>query len=298
MKSGMEHLQEKLRIITDSRASAVLYRFLINKHDKGEFVLPVNVCPVVAEIVKHAGFTPLYVDIDKQNLCLDLNKTSELLNRGIKGMLINHTYGVEIDFGEDIKQLRSNWEGIIIEDKCLCVPTLIANANADLTLFSTGYAKVVELHYGGGLGIAKNEHSFESEKQLLKLVDNKIIRINDFNVNTDSYCSDIKREIKSISLQKKLLNQIYADGLSDISLESRFNNWRYHIMVENKEQIIKAIFNEKLFVSSHYKPLSDDYQKFEVAWNLYNSVLNLFNDNYFDTVKARKLVDLIRKHIQ
>jgi len=118
MKRGMDYPIENFKIITDSRASIVLYRFLINRKDKGRIVLPINICPVVVEVIIKAGFTVLFVDISDENLCLDIKKTIKLLNsdKSIRGVLINHTYGIEYDFSENVESIK-NWDVFVIEDK-------------------------------------------------------------------------------------------------------------------------------------------------------------------------------------
>ncbi len=299
MKLGMVSPLENFKIITDSRASAVLYRFLINRTDKGKIVLPVNICPIVVDVIKRTGYSVLFVDISEENLCLDMNKTAELLNsdKSIRGVVINHTYGVEYDFSENVEKIK-NWDVFIIEDKCLCRPVLEANHNVDLTLFSTGYAKYVELNYAGGIGLSKPESSFDIKPHQLLINNNKLIRFNDFNIDFDNYMTDISANLELITLHKKSINQIYTEGLSDISLDNRFNNWRYNIVVNDKERIISDIFNNNLFVSTHYKPLSDNYQDYVVAWNLFNKVINLFNDSYFDTNKAQRLVKIVTNLIK
>ena len=292
----MVYPQKKYNIITDNRASAVLYRFLINRKDKGKIVVPVNICPVVVEVILKAGYSVLYVDISEENFCLDIDKTIEMLksDKMIKGVLINHTYGVEYDFSVSIEVFKS-CNVFIVEDKCLCQPVLEFNHNVDLTLFSTGYAKIVDLNYAGGIGLSKSENSFDVNPHELLLDKDKSIRINDFNVDFDRYMSDIKTGLELSSLQKNKINQIYSNELSDISLDNRFNNWRYNIVVIDKERIVKEIFKNNLFVSSHYKPLSDNYPDFNVSWSLYDKVINLFNDKYFDVNKAQRLVEIIRR---
>lgn len=65
-----------------------------------------------------------------------------------------------IRFYTELKAI--NPELCIIDDRCLCKPELedVVPEKVDLVLFSTGYAKYVELSYGG-FGITSNPISFE-----------------------------------------------------------------------------------------------------------------------------------------
>ena len=68
------------------------------------------------------------------------------------GLVFVHAYGKKYDnkeFYRDVKRLDSNF--CIIDDCCLCIPELADSLpeNVDLCLYSTGYAKFIELSYGG-----------------------------------------------------------------------------------------------------------------------------------------------------
>lgn len=300
MKFCMESLQEKNKIILDNRASAILYRFLINKLDKGFLVLPVNICPIVAMTVKATGFLPIYVDVSVENYCLNFTATKELIQGGsnVKGILINHTYGIECDFSDFIINIQKIWDGFIIEDKCLSKPDLSEKCYADLTLFSTGYAKYVELEYGGGIGVSKDSNVLDFPSQYISLSNETGFYLNTFKIPLETYLNDINIKLKKIENNKDLINSIYIDHLENIALDSKFNNWRFNVKIDEKEKLIKKIFSQNLFVSSHYIPISENQNEFPVAWDLYNKIINLFNDKYFDVLKAKKLVEIIKQHVQ
>lgn len=294
----MEYQPGKNKIITDNRASAILYRFLNNKNDKGLIIVPVNICQIVVETIIKAGFYPFYVDINEENLCLDFNATKVVIGQknDVKGVIINHTYGIDYNFSDNIFELKKKWNGFVVEDKCLSKPVISLMTNADLTLYSTGYAKYVELEYGGGVGISGEDNNFDCERQVIQINASTELIVNDFNITVERYLSDIHCNLEIIEKHKSLINQIYSNKLSRISLQPQFNNWRFNVLVNDKETLIKQIFENNLFVSSHYKPLSENKEEFRVSWNLFNKVINLFNDNYFDEQKAEKLVDIIQRN--
>src|SRR5271170_4109667 len=87
-------------LILDSRASAVLYRFLVSSPTKKTIILPVNICTVVPAVTSKAGYEIEYVDIAKDDLCPDRNEIIRMIaanNGKYSGVLFNYTYGIDLD---------------------------------------------------------------------------------------------------------------------------------------------------------------------------------------------------------
>ena len=71
--------------------------------------------------------------------------------------------------------------------------------------------------------------------------------------------------------------------------------------MKNKKEIMNDIFHSGHFAISHYKPLDGFfYPKTKNCSNsqqLHSSVINLFNDKYFDIEKATHISHIIKKYI-
>ena len=90
---------------------------------------------------------------------------------------------------------------------------------------------------------------------------------------------------------KEKLNAVYRKMLpSAIQLPDAYQHWRFNILTDKKNEILKALFAEGLFASSHYKSLSKDCL---IARNLHEHVLNLFNDQYFTAEQAIRTCEII-----
>lgn len=140
-----------------NRASAVLYDFLKSKSFKGPFLIPANVCPVVPLTMMKAGVGFEFVDIDERHTMSESIAFKMMSKSEYEGLLFVHSYGKLFDnevFYQKLKALNPNF--CIIDDRCLCRPELDGSlpANVDMELYSTGYAKYIELSYGG-YGITK-----------------------------------------------------------------------------------------------------------------------------------------------
>ena len=183
-----------------------------------------------------------------------------------------------------------------------------------LTLYSTGYAKYVDMG-GGGYGFLQDDHSLWTEhvdytgyniendyknaflkKEKIQNVSNGWLDAHVDNFVNESYIQKIYKLKSEITIHKNKINAIYTDLLESIqTLPHHFNGWRYNILVNNKENILKEIFKAGLFASSHYQPSSRLFvdNKFPNADYLYNHVINLFNDKYIIENQARKIAMLI-----
>lgn len=143
-----------------NRASAVLYGFLKSKSSKGPFLIPANVCPVVPLTMMKAGIDFEFVDIDERHTMSESIALEMMSKRVYEGLLFVHSYGKKFDnegFYQKLKTLNPNL--CIIDDRCLCSPELDESlaTNVDMELYSTGYAKYIELSYGG-YGVTKESY--------------------------------------------------------------------------------------------------------------------------------------------
>jgi dTDP-4-amino-4,6-dideoxygalactose transaminase len=146
----MEYQQENKFYELDYRASAILHRYLLQFKAKTEVLLPVNICPIVEEVVLKSGLTPVYFDISEKHL-LTINQ-QEVLNYLEKSektrrvILLNHTYGVDYSFDIFSSTLKKIYDISIIEDYCLSKPYFRNNENVDLSLSITVSDVIKRLH--------------------------------------------------------------------------------------------------------------------------------------------------------
>lgn len=268
------------------RASKVLYDYLKSVSISNKpWILPANICDCVPQTFAEAGVLIEYVDIEQNTWCINQQQTLQHLETGnYAGVLYVHSYGVEDtphDFFRKIKNINSDI--YIVDDRCLCLPQLQMNDTiADLILFSTGAKKQVNLN-GGGYSLGNQT-------------------ISRCDVRGDSFLSgdDWIYDFDSLEIQKakavihrERLNKIYRENLPKcLQLEEKYQHWRFNIMVENKDEILKALFDNGLFASGHYKSQSDNCS---TAKYLSEHVINLFNDFYYTEEKVIRTCEIIRK---
>lgn len=265
-----------------------MFNFIKSNHLTGTVILPANICPDVVETLRYAGNPLYFVDIDAHMLCMDWQQV-QAVAKDAAAILAVHTYGIEDDFNEQFAALRAiNPSIAIIDDRCLCMPELDEpNSTADMVLYSTGEKKQVELG-AGGLGYVADGWNYDE----VEVPENDVLTNETWTLDEKILLAKMDAVIK----HKERLNAIYRKNLpASIQLPAPYQHWRFHIIVPNKDEILKALFDAGLFASGHYKPQAEGCN---VATNLYDHVINLFNDFYYTEEQAIKTCEIINEKIK
>lgn len=307
-------------IATANRACSLLYSF-IKEHSSGKWILPVNVCPDVplTFCLANVGFT--FVDINAETLCLDFNLVRKLLKEVpdiYTGVLFVRTYGVLKDTSEEFKSLKTIKQNFhIIDDRCLCVPERNPNMwDADMVLYSTGHCKQIDFNGGGLAFYRKNEkyvvdsslyydgtdeeatykEAYQEGKQLRQIPIGWLKM--DIYEAPDDYLDKIEAAAKERVKQREDINAVYRENLpASIQMSTEFQTWRFNIKVpqEIKSSILDDLFTKGLFASSHYHSVNKlfDTRFYPVSDALFDSVINLFNDRYYNQEKALQTCNIV-----
>lgn len=311
-------------IQTANRACSLLYSY-IKEHAGGVWILPVNVCPDVPLTFALAGVPFDFIDINPSTLCLDMQEVNRIIKenpRKYVGVLYVRTYGVIKDTSHDFRVIKSIDENIsIIDDRCLCLPEISPDFwNADMILYSTGHCKQIDLN-GGGFAYYSSETEYQiddnlfydgtDEEELYKKafengdpfqrVPKGWLKMDSYDKPSE-YLERIETVIPSRNKQREEINLIYSRNLpSTIQMDPAFQQWRFNIRVPShlKDAILCGLFKNGLFASNHYHSVNRlfDNKKFAVSDQLFECVINLFNDRYYNTEKAYKTCEIINKII-
>lgn len=276
-----------MKLVTANRANKILYNFIKANHIQGNVVLPANICESVVHSLRYAGLDLRFVDIQPDNLCIDQEGVVRIA-KDAQMLLFVHTYGVERDFFDFFEQVKAeNPNIVIVDDNCLCLPELgDIETNADIVLYSTGAKKMVNLG-GGAIGYVADKWKYDEIE----------VDPNEYLTN-EMWLLDTKQlyiKMDAMIAHKEKLNAVYRKNLPKaIQLPAQYQHWRFNILTDKKDEILKALFIEGLFASSHYMSLSNDCM---IAQNLHEHVLNLFNDQYYTEEQAVKTCEIINSII-
>lgn len=275
-----------MRRVSAYRGNRILYNFVKANAISGTAILPANICTSVVDTLHYAGMDIRFVDIAPDSLCIDTAAAIELV-QDASLLIYVHTYGVEsIPDAFFAEARKRNPDMYIINDRCLCIPELDAKAHehslADLVLYSLGPKKFVVMEHGA-VGFISDRCRYEEieEHEFFEPIE----------YTFDETAVESRRE--ELRAYKHKLNKIYHDLLpQSIQLPDIYQHWRFNIQVENKAEIMQVLTDNGLFASGHYKPLVDNCP---VAQDLYDHIINLFNDTYFTEEQARKTCEVIKR---
>jgi hypothetical protein len=255
---------------------------------------------------------------------MDLQQAEDHIKRHkFGGLLYAHTYGELSTPTEFFNRIRSlNPELLIVDDRCLCIPEFEAHSSADVILYSTGYAKIVDLHFAGyallrdglpyqpvHLPFNANDHDKIENSYKKAVQERRRFTYHDMDwLETDAalpewddYRLQIESGLKESLTRRAALNEIYVSRLPlELQLRQEYQLWRFNIRVKNKAKIMRAIFEAGLFASSHYVSLAGIMAVGSApqADILADEVINLFNDHHFDADKAAQICHLILENYE
>jgi hypothetical protein len=320
--------------VFDRRAAAVLYHLLRSRPDRRPFLVPANACPVVAWTFLAAEQPFCLIDLGA-DLTLDRERALALLDGdpdGWGGILFVRTYGAldpaaEPGLAAFFAAARALSPGLlVIDDRCLCRPEPSGTAitpGADVTLYSTGYAKHVDLGWGGFAHLAPQvsyrRHdgppfepaALEQIERRTRMVEARRARwrgqgpagwldLRAPELPWEEHAREIAPALAAADAHKERLNAIYREALPpEIQLPAAFQHWRFQIQVPRSEELVATLFDAGLFASRHYASLGGIFGDghFPRAEALHARVVNLFNDRYFSEAQAEQAAALVRRHL-
>ena len=275
-----------------------------------------------------AGVDFEFIDIDVRHKMSEEQVIEKISKGAYSGLFFVHSYGRSFDnkgFYSEIKAI--NPELCIIDDRCLCKPELddIVPENEDLVLFSTGYAKYVELSYGG-FGVTPKqsiiieglegtfEYSeedesrqqvyikdcFKNNKRYELPADYSWLDCSPLKMDAKQYFGIVNEKIEKVKADKDIINKIYRSNLpKELQWGEGYDNWRFMMSVDNRDQLLKAIFAAGLFAGTNFPSVSWMFkgQHCERAEEEATHILNLFNDFRVNEEMAYKTCEIIKANI-
>ena len=316
-----------MKLVYAPRASAILYDLLLSENNGRPFLLPANICPIVPITFFKAGVPFEFVDISRESLNMDLDHTRASLHGqsgGYGGVLYVHTYGDPSTPQDFFREIKNQFPDLLlIDDRCLCIPDLESDSstNADVVLYSTGYAKIADLGFGGYAFLQERlnyKHRslpfYDSDLETIEQAYKKSMKTRQPYVYVDAhwlqtdfelpswqeYSTRVYKATESSLTHRQSINVVYNSLIPrELCLPDEYQLWRFNLRVPEKNKILNAIFNENLFASSHYASLanlmSDD--SCPIAQELADHVINLFNDEHYTVEMAEQTSRIIMRSI-
>jgi hypothetical protein len=312
-----------MKTLLAPRASTLLYELLRAREASAPFLLPANICPIVPITFLKAGVPFEFVDIAPGSLGMDLDQVWDRLrqNDGDRGgLLYGHTYGDPDTPWEFFRALKESWPHLLlIDDRCLCEPDLVPREEpaVDVTLYSTGYAKIVDIGFGGyafagdyvshrhiSLPFTRADLTALEAGYKASLAESRPYRYHDSNwLETDSqlptwddYAGRFSAAIPESLAHRTEINAVYNSMVPvELRLPERFQVWRYNVRHVAAEHLLQSISAAGLFASRHHASLAGIFGS-GIGVNaaaLAGSILNLFNDFHYTLDMAERTARIV-----
>lgn len=132
-----------------------------------EVITTTHTFTATAEIIRYLGATPVFVDIDRDSLCIDSHCVEEAITSNTKAIIVVHFGGRSADM-DSILGLARRYNLRVMEDAAHALPAtyggkLIGSLDTDVTVFSF-YANKTMTTGEGGMVVTRSQELAERMK--------------------------------------------------------------------------------------------------------------------------------------
>ena len=240
-KAWSEWLGVKYSVFVNSGAAANELSMLALKHlypEGGEIVIPPLAWVSDVNSVLFAGFNPVFVDINLNNLSFDLDKLEKSINENTRAIFVTHVLGLNA-LSDRLLKLCVDNDLLLIEDVC----ESHGATHNDIKLGSIGFASNFSFYFAhhmstieGGMVSTNDDYfyqlcrSLRSHGMVREFNDDKLIEkyAEDYpSLNQDFVFIGPGHNFRSTEINAVLgLSQL---GRLDSNNESRIENFKYFV---------------------------------------------------------------------
>jgi perosamine synthetase len=154
LRSRLATLYQVKHVFLLDSARVALYALLKAYNRPGGVLMPAYNCIVVPEAVHHAGYVPVFADIDYGSLSMTADVLKKFMSPDITAVLATHVFGIPCDV-EEILQVARQYNVLVVED---AAPALgagfrgrLVGSLGDAAIISFQSTKVISGETGGAL---------------------------------------------------------------------------------------------------------------------------------------------------
>lgn len=257
------------KIVSFYNARTGIFQLLNNLwfKSKDEIIINSYNCISVVNSIIQAWFTPIYVEIDSENLWLDTDDLFKKIWPKTKAIIVQHTFWKPSNIKKISSIAREN-NLLLIEDCAHSLWSKIDNKKLwlfwDFAIFSTWRDKVISWVNGGFL-LINNEKYFKLKNKIEKKLENLSLNILLQNhlynvlafiwVKTYNFFS-IWKTIIFLSKKNHLFNQVLDENEKKCE-----NNKLYFSLPDSLAYIALKELNKLFFIQKHRKDIANYYNE-------------------------------------
>jgi perosamine synthetase len=298
-----------------------------------EVIVPDVTWTATVSPIVEAGAKPVFVDIDKNNWCIDLDHIKKKITKKTKAIVCVDLYGNMPNILE-LKNFCKKNKIILLEDSAEALGTeyngLKAGKFGDISFHSFHRTKTITSGEGGAL-LTDNEKIFKIAKHLRDLgrseknsyiANTASLKFMPSNLQAAMVYGQFKRLNELLQIKRNIFNE-YKKNLSDLKVEFNQDNqklknglWASVIKFDEKyktniPKLIKFLKKNNIYAREFFRPLSSQhaYKKYrdknikrinKVSYSLFKNSLVLpshYNLNAKDIFFiSKKLKSYIKKN--
>jgi len=246
-----------------------------------------NCCEELLSMISHKCARVNLIDIgDDRNMSLGLLEQILISSQNPDKILVISiwSYGVMPEL-DRLHALKRMYGFQLLEDRCLARPLLLDEcgylaSQSDGYLFSTGYSKYCDVHYGGWLVEPSSN--------------NELINICDIDI--EEYFQSVAKRRFIVDLRKSEINQALLEHVRQIAINDWLAyQWRISFEVEDSILFQQIVNSNSTYCSNHYSDFCIETESSlpnTIAHKLH--VVNIFNDLRVDQEYIKKIIKSIR----
>lgn len=150
-----QHFQGEAFTFASGREGLLALLKAMNVQEGDEIIIQGYTCVVLPNAIHAAGAIPIYVDIEKETLNLDVNAVKRAITPRTRAIMCQHTFGIPADTLH-LRSLCDEHELLLIEDCAHYIPETTGGSekvgrHGDVILLSFGRDKAISGISGGAI---------------------------------------------------------------------------------------------------------------------------------------------------
>lgn len=302
------YVERKYCVAFPFARTAIYFALKLKDFPQGsEVIMPPITIKAILDVVLDLGLKPVFVDIDPNTLCFDIEKLNAAITKNTKAIIITYLFGMVPDIEKMISDCRAN-NLFVIEDFSQCLNGKFNNRKigsfGDVGVYSASSIKTLDT-YGGGLLVCDdsslNEKLKKEQDKLLPPVRTHLIKkiITDLvrNIATNRVIFHIAvfPLIKLLSYLKPNMVMKHTGDRSKKMISSLPSDW--FTSYTSFQAMIGLKLLDKIDISDHKR--LDNVKKIKSNTNKINFPLGVENGEniYWQLVAYFDDVNNIRKYL-
>lgn len=248
---------------------------------KGEVITTPFTFPATVQALDWNGLTPVFCDIDPQNLNIDVNKIEALITENTSAILGVHVFGNPCEVHE-IQKIADKYNLKVIYDGAHIFGAMLNNKPisyfGDLTMYSFHATKLFNTIEGGGLVF--KDPDLGNKLELLKnfgLAGPEEVVLSGLNAKMNEVQASVGLEVLKIIEEERSkreeVRETYEANLADLpgiriltNLKSESSSYQYFVIEideskygRSRDWVQEEFKNYNVFTRKYFYPLCSDF---------------------------------------